>query len=63
MYPAIIEMLEYVAIFGSLLWFCGYFSYAFMSHQAEKLAFNLRSRYLRELMKQEPGYFERRNAT
>jgi len=32
MYEEIIGMLKFVAVFGSLLWFCGYFSYAFLAH-------------------------------
>lgn len=32
MYEEIINMLKFVAVFGSLLWFCGYFSYAFLAH-------------------------------
>ena len=63
MYEEVINMLKFVGVFGSLLWLCGYFSYAFMSHQAEKVSFKLRSRYLTRLMEQEPGYFEKRNAT
>jgi hypothetical protein len=32
MYEEVMAMLRFVAIFGSCLWVCGYFSYAFMSH-------------------------------
>jgi hypothetical protein len=42
-----------------ILWTAGYFQYAFMQHMAEKLSFDLRSRYLRSLMNQETAYFEK----
>lgn len=42
-----------------VLWVAGYFQYAFMQHMSERLSFDLRSRYLSALMKQETAYFEK----
>lgn len=49
----------WIAIISSILWITGYFQYAFLQHMAEKLSFDLRSRYLNALLKQETAYFER----
>jgi ABC-type multidrug transport system fused ATPase/permease subunit len=51
MNDAIIEMVKIVAIVASILWACGYAQYAFMQHAAEKLAFELRQKYLSSLMR------------
>lgn len=50
----------WIGIIAAVLWLCGYFQYAFLQHMAEKLSFDLRSRYLRALMNQETEFFERR---
>jgi ABC-type multidrug transport system fused ATPase/permease subunit len=53
------ELAMWIAIISGVLWISGYFQYAFLQHMAEKLSFDLRSRYLRALLKQETEYFER----
>jgi hypothetical protein len=41
----------WIGIISAVLWITGYFQYAFLQHMAEKLSFNLRSMYLRALLK------------
>ncbi len=36
-----------------------YFFYAFWNHLAENISFNLRKEYLKALLRQEIGYFEK----
>jgi len=55
----IVSTLWIVLVFGSVLWVGGYFQYAFLQHMAEKLSFELRTRYLHSLMRQESAYFEK----
>jgi ATP-binding cassette subfamily B (MDR/TAP) protein 1 len=56
---AFLELFWYILGISIILWTAGYFQYAFMQHMAEKLSFDLRSRYLRSLMNQETAYFEK----
>jgi hypothetical protein len=44
-------LVKFCCMMGGLLWFTGYFQYAFIQHMAEKLSFDLRTRYLRALMR------------
>jgi ATP-binding cassette, subfamily B (MDR/TAP), member 1 len=50
----------WIGVIAAILWVAGYFQYAFLQHMAEKLSFDLRSRYLRALLKQETEFFEKR---
>jgi ABC-type multidrug transport system fused ATPase/permease subunit len=56
---AFAQLAMWIGIIAAVLWITGYFQYAFLQHMAEKLSFDLRSRYLRALLKQETEYFER----
>lgn len=56
---AFLILFWYILALSLILWIAGYFQYAFMQHMAEKLSFDLRSRYLRSLMNQETAYFEK----
>jgi ATP-binding cassette subfamily B (MDR/TAP) protein 1 len=47
---AFLILFWYILAISLILWTAGYFQYAFMQHMAEKLSFDLRSRYLRALM-------------
>jgi len=40
-----------VAIIAAVLWTTAYVQYAFMQHAAERLAFDLRNKYLAALLK------------
>jgi ABC-type multidrug transport system fused ATPase/permease subunit len=53
------QLAIWIGIISGVLWISGYFQYAFLQHMAEKLSFDLRSRYLRALLKQETEFFER----
>ena len=50
----------WIGVISAVLWVSGYFQYAFLQHIAEKLSFDLRSRYLRALLKQETEFFEKK---
>lgn len=50
----------WIGILAASNWFAGYVQYAFLQHMAERLSFDLRSRYLRALLRQETAYFENR---
>lgn len=52
------ELVIIAASIASTTWIFGYFQYAFMQNFAESLAFSLRMKYLKALMKQEIGYFD-----
>ena len=54
----IAELVKWEVAFVFILWFFGYFQYAFLQHMAERLSFDLRTKYLLSLMRQEPEYFE-----
>ena len=56
---AFLILFWYILAISLILWIAGYFQYAFMQHMAEKLSFDLRSRYLRALMNQETAFFEK----
>lgn len=56
---AFAELFWYILVIALVLWIAGYFQYAFMQHMAERLSFDLRSRYLRSLLRQETAYFEK----
>lgn len=47
----IIYLVKMIAIISSTLWVFSYIQYAFMQHASEKLAFQLRTRYLNALMR------------
>jgi ABC-type multidrug transport system fused ATPase/permease subunit len=51
----------YVSIVGAICWFFTYVYAAFWQHLAENISFNLRTRYLRALLKQEIAFFEKQN--
>lgn len=41
-----------------ILWIFGYLQYALLQHMAERISFDLRSRYLRNLLNQEIEFYE-----
>ena len=51
----------YIALVGLGTWVLGYFYYAFWQHVAESISFDLRSRYLHNILKQEVAFFEKSN--
>lgn len=48
----------YISLVGLGTWIFGYIYYAFWQHLAENVSFDLRSRYLHSILKQEVAYFE-----
>ena len=54
------KLAMWIGIISAILGFTGYFQYAFLQHMAERLSFDLRSRYLRALLRQETAFFEKR---
>lgn len=58
MQDKILELGKLVVVVTACLWTFSYVQYAFMQHVAEGVAFNLRTKYLMALMKQETAYFE-----
>lgn len=51
----------YICLVGLAGWVFGYLYYAFWQHLAQNLSFDLRSRYLSAVLRQEVAYFERDN--
>ena len=55
----IIKLFKLIGVLCAILWVFGYLQYACLQAVAERLSFDLRSLYLRALLKQETEYFER----
>ena len=55
----IIKLIKLIAVLSSILWVFGYLQYACLQAAAERLAFDLRTLYLKALLKQETEFFER----
>jgi ATP-binding cassette subfamily B (MDR/TAP) protein 1 len=51
----------YICIIGLVTWFFGYVYYAFWQHLAQNVSFDLRSRYLHSILRQEVAFFEKAN--
>ena len=51
----------WIAIIGAIQWVMGYLYYAFWQHLAENVSFDLRSRYLSAVLRQEVAFFEKSN--
>ena len=58
-YSGIIYLIKMISIISLTLWAFSYVQYAFMQHNAESLAFDLKERYLSSLMRQETEFFEK----
>ena len=43
---------------GAVQWVFGYLQFAMLQAAAEQLTFDLRTKYLKELLRQEPAFFE-----
>lgn len=52
------SLIKFIAVVSAILWLFGYLQYAFMQAVAESLSFDLRTRYLNQLLKQEVAFFE-----
>jgi ATP-binding cassette, subfamily B (MDR/TAP), member 1 len=50
-----------IMIIAAVMWCLGYIYYSFFQHIAEKIAYELRGKYLRALLRQEVSYFELNN--
>lgn len=61
----ILSLMQFIAwvisVIGFATWITGYFYFAFWQHLAENISFDLRSRYLHAILKQEIAYFEKVN--
>ena len=55
----IVSLFKVIAIISSVQWIFGYFQYACLQAAAERLSFDLRTLYLKSLLRQEPEFFER----
>jgi len=55
-----VKLAMWIGILAGVLWIAGYVQYAFLQHMAERVSFDLRSRYLRALLRQETAFFEKR---
>lgn len=55
------ETIKLVAIAAFIIWLLGYIYYSFMQSVAERVTMQMRSMYLRALLKQEVAFFERNN--
>ena len=51
----------YITIVGLGTWLFGYVFFAFWQHLAENISFNLRMRYLNQILRQDITYFELQN--
>jgi ATP-binding cassette, subfamily B (MDR/TAP), member 1 len=51
----------YICLVGLGTWLFGYFYFAFWQHLAQNISFDLRSRYLHAILKQEVAFFELTN--
>jgi ABC-type bacteriocin/lantibiotic exporter with double-glycine peptidase domain len=56
-----LDLLKNIMIVAALLWILGYMQYALFQQIAERIAYDLRGKYLRALLKQEVGFFEKNN--
>lgn len=50
-----------ITLVGAITWFFGYVYWGFWQHLAENISFDLRSRYLRAILRQEVAFFELTN--
>jgi ABC-type multidrug transport system fused ATPase/permease subunit len=50
-----------ICLVGVAQWFFAYVYYAFWQHLAQNVSFDLRSRYLHAILRQEVAYFEKEN--
>jgi len=55
----IIKLFKLIGILSAVLWVFGYLQYACLQSAAERLSFDLRTLYLKQLLKQETEFFER----
>ncbi|CDW71198.1 abc transporter [Stylonychia lemnae] len=53
------EISGYIALIAFVIWLTGYIYYSFWQHIGENIAFDLRVRYLNQILKQEVDYFEK----
>lgn len=51
----------YICLVGIGCWLFGYIYYGFWQHLAQNISFDLRSRYLHAILRQEVAYFEKSN--
>lgn len=51
----------YICLVGIGTWIFGYIYYGFWQHLAQNISFDLRSRYLHAILRQEIAYFEKAN--
>jgi ATP-binding cassette subfamily B (MDR/TAP) protein 1 len=51
----------YICLVGLGTWLFGYIYYGFWQHLAQNVSFDLRSRYLHAILRQEVAYFEKAN--
>jgi len=51
----------YICLVGLATWLFGYIFYSFWQHLAENVSFDLRSKYLHAILKQEVAFFEKQN--
>ena len=56
-----LDLLKNILIVAFCLWLLGYLYYALFQQLAERIAYDLRGKYLRALLKQEVGFFEKNN--
>ena len=54
-------LIIYINLVGFGCFIFGYIYYAFWQHVAENVTFDIRSRYLRSILKQEISFFEMQN--
>jgi len=55
----ITKLFQFIAILCAVTWVFGYLQYACLQAAAERLSFDLRSLYLKALLKQETEFFEK----
>ena len=55
----IILLFQFIGILCAVMWIFGYMQFAFLQASAERLSFDLRTLYLRALLRQETEYFEK----
>jgi len=56
-----LSLMQNIMIIAATLWVLGYLYYSFFQHIAERIAYDLRGRYLRALLHQEVAFFETNN--
>jgi len=56
---AVLDLFKMIGVISAMLWVFGYLQYACMQSVAEKISFDLRTLYLRNLLRQETAFFEK----